>query len=151
MCASKIGRSAARAMATPTVTMTDASSTARRYRMAAMLSRAPRASVGPAQSARAVPDAAGVRHRRERHPTVLAGALLGPAPPPAHDARARATDVERRGAFEAQEPRLQRAPEGVVPPRPVGADDAVAGHQDRDGIRAQGVADGARSGGMADP
>src|SRR5438874_7325936 len=113
MWASKMGRSAPWTPSTRSAMRTRVRSPTWRDRMAAMLPRRIRPSARPAEATAAIADAAGVGHRRECHAAVLPDPLLRGAAPPAHDPGARASHVERGGALEGQEPRLQRAPERV--------------------------------------
>src|SRR5437867_7689436 len=145
MWASKSGSWAA-AGAAPSRTTSSARS--RRLVMAAMVT--PRSRGRPAHPATPVANAARVVQRREHDLARRADARGVGAAAPAHDPRRRAADQRRRRALQRQQARLERAAEGVVPPRAVAAYDAVARHDDRDGVGAERVADGARRARMAD-
>src|SRR5207237_1980844 len=99
---------------------------------------------GPAHPAWAVPHARGIGDRREDDSIRFADSLLVGAAAPADDPRARAADQRGGGALEPQELGLHRAPEGVVAPGSVTADDAVAWDDHRHRIGPERVADRAR-------
>src|SRR5436309_896134 len=91
-----------------------------------------------------VPDAASVADRGEDHAPRLADALLVGASATAHDPRGHAAHEERDAPLERQQGRLEPRPERIVAPGAIAANDAMAGHDERDGIGGQRVADGTR-------
>src|SRR5437899_12840056 len=112
--------------------------------MAPILSRAPGSGGRPAGPARPVPDAASVADRGEDHAPRLADALLVGASATAYDPRGHAAHEERDAPLERQQGRLEPRPERIVAPGAIAADDAMAGHDERNRIGGQRVADGTR-------
>src|SRR5439155_22449480 len=100
--------------------------------------------------ARTIAHAPRVGHRREDHAIFLFDPLFVRAASAADDPLPRETHPRRSVSLELEKRRLHRRPEGVVAPASVATDDSMTRNQDRDRIRAERVADGARRARMPD-
>src|SRR2546423_5954277 len=102
-----------------------------------ILARSP----GTADAARAIADGLGVGEGGEDDAARFADPLLVRAPVTAHDAGARRADQGGGAALEGEQGCLHARAEGVMAPRPVAPDDAVAGDDDRHRVGAERIAD----------